>query len=143
MTTFEPTGGCISNGAARSAFMKDVVKRKDNKMDINSLTIGEAKQLAAMFGGVAATDDHPFNIGGKYFIRTVTHHHTGKLVRVTKTELVIKDAAWIADDGRLTDALKTGNFNEVEMFPTGSEVIIGRGSLIDAVEIPSIPTSQK
>lgn len=76
------------------------------------MTIGDAKVIAQMFGGDQAVEDHPFNIGGKYFIRTVTHHHTGKLVRVGRQELVLKDAAWIADDGRLTDSLKTGDSNE-------------------------------
>ena len=86
---------------------------------------------------------HPYNIGKNYFIRTVTHHHTGKLVDVTEHELVLEHAAWIADDGRFTEALAKSEFNEIEMFPAGSRVIIGRGSLIDAVEISTIPTSQK
>lgn len=81
-------------------------------------------------------------VGKKYFIRTVTHHHTGELVAVTDQEIILKDAAWIADDGRLTDALKTGDFNEVEIFPI-ENVLIGRGSIIDAVGITTIPTSQK
>ena len=110
-------------------------------IDINSLTIAQVKELASLFN-TNSTPAHPFKIGANYFIRTVTHHHTGRLVAVTPTELVLEDAAWIADDGRLTDALKTGTFNEVEMFPKGP-VIVGRGSLIDAVEITSIPTSQK
>lgn len=113
-------------------------------MNIEELTIGQARQLAALFSQQQpSSTGHPFEIGKNYFVRTVTHHHTGKLVEVTPTELVLTDAAWIADDGRLTDALKTGNFNEVEMFPTGSRVIIGRGSLIDALVISTIPTSQK
>lgn len=102
------------------------------------------EELLALFSNRGNTqNEHSFRIGGKYFIRTVTHHHTGILVQVTTTELVLEKAAWIADDGRLTDSLKKGEFNEVEMFPSGSRVIIGRGSLIDAVEINSIPTSQK
>lgn len=112
-------------------------------MKIEELTIKEARELVAMFGGITANNIHPFNVGGKYFIRTVTHHHTGRLVKVLPSELVLEDAAWIADDGRLTEALKTGNFNEVEMFPPGTQVIIGRASVIDAVEIDTIPTSQK
>lgn len=86
---------------------------------------------------------HPFKIGKNYFVRTVTHHHTGKLVAVFPTELVLENAAWIADDGRLTDALRKCEFDEIEMFPSGKQVVIGRGSLIDATEIDSIPTSQK
>ncbi len=114
-------------------------------MNIENLTIKEAREIAALFnlGNSSAQVVHPFEVGENYFIRTVTHHHTGKLVSVTPTELVLENAAWIADDGRLTDSLKTGNFSEVEMFPVGAKVIIGRGSLIDALKISIIPTSQK
>lgn len=83
-----------------------------------------------------------WQIGKKYFIRTVTFHYTGVLVAVTAQEIALENAAWIADDGRLTDALKTGSFNEVEMFPVGP-VLIGRGSIVDATQITVIPTCQK
>lgn len=111
-------------------------------MNIEELTIKEARELMALFNPQPKSV-HPFEMGKNYFIRTVTHHHTGRLVDVTPTELVLENAAWIADDGRLTAALATGEFSEVEMFPAGSRVIIGRGSLIDALVIQSIPTSQK
>lgn len=107
------------------------------------ISIEELKGLVSAKSCEHKQSNCPWNIGKNYFIRTVTHHHTGKLVCVTDTELVLENAAWIADDGRLTDSLKSGDFNEVEMFPVGSRVIIGRGSLIDAVEVCSIPTSQK
>ena len=111
-------------------------------MKIEDLTIGEAREITSMFGA-ASTGPSPYNIGKNYFIRTVTHHHTGKLVQVTPQELVLENAAWIADDGRLTEALRTCTFNEVEMFPADARVIVGRGSIIDAVEITNVPTSQK
>lgn len=109
---------------------------------LDELTIGEAREIANLFGNRCASEN-PYNIGANYFIRTVTHHLAGKLVRVTGQELVIENASWIADDGRLTEALKNCEFNEVEMFPKNSRVIIGRGSLIDATEISTVPTSQK
>ena len=109
-------------------------------INIEDLTVKEARQIAAMFG--TPEPKHPFAIGKNYFIRTVTHNHTGRLVEVTATELVLEDAAWIADSGRFSDALKSCSFDEVEPFPTG-RVIIGRSALIDAVEILTIPTSQK
>lgn len=114
-------------------------------MNINEITIGQAQEIAAMFPSASPTESSqgPWRLGGLYFIRTVTHHHTGRLVAVTAQELVITDAAWIADDGRLTESLATCEFNEVEMFPSGSSVIIGRASLIDAVEIKTLPTHQK
>ena len=111
-------------------------------LNIESITIDEARQIAALFGQ-SAQSENPYCIGGKYFIRTVTHHHTGRLVQVTSQELVLEDAAWIADDGRLQPALESGVFNEVEMFPKGSRVIVGRAAIVDAVEIGSIPMEQK
>lgn len=64
------------------------------------------EELTAITGINAAAKMHPFEVGKNYFIRTVTHHHTGKLVAVYDHELVLENAAWIADDGRLSDALK-------------------------------------
>lgn len=77
----------------------------------------------------------PYKVGKTYFIRTVTHHFTGVLVAVYPQELVLKDAAWIADDGRLSSAVASGTFNEVEPYPDSAEVVIGRGSLIDATVV--------
>jgi len=84
----------------------------------------------------------PWNIGANYLIRTVTMIDTGRLVEVTPMELVLEDAAWVADTGRFSDALKKSEFSEVEPFPAG-RVIIGRGSIIDAVEISNLPMKQK
>lgn len=113
-------------------------------MNIESLTIAEAREIAKIFGTQPqlTAAGHPYQIGSPYFIRTVTFHHTGRLVAVTEHELVLEDAAWIADDGRFSDALKTGTFSEVEPFPDG-QVIIGRASIIDAVKIGVLPRSQK
>lgn len=84
----------------------------------------------------------PWQIGANYFIRTVTHHYTGRLEAVYQKELVLSEAAWIADDGRFHTALSTGEFNEVEPFI--SNVIIGRGSIIDAsIWTHKLPKTQK
>jgi hypothetical protein len=86
--------------------------------------------------------DAHWKIGADYLIRTATMIDAGKLVAVTEHELVLEDASWIADTGRFGKALETSSFNEVEMFPTG-QVIVGRGSLIDAVQISQLPTKTK
>lgn len=110
-------------------------------MNIDDLTVRELKCIQTILGG--STDPHPYKVGKPYFIRTVTHHLTGRLIKVTDKELVLEDAAWIADDGRFYDALKDGEFSEVEPFPDG-EVIVGRGSIIDAVEWKhDLPKKQK
>ena len=93
---------------------------------------------------MANKKDGPWQIGANYFIRTVTHHYTGKLTAVYPGELVLLDAAWIADDGRFMQAVAKGEFNEVEPFPDGAEVVIGRGSILDAMVIPfQLPRVQK
>ena len=114
-------------------------------MNIENLTIGEARAIAALFAGqpVAAAASHPFEIGKNYFIRTVTHHLTGRLVEVGHQELVLVDGAWIADDGRLADALKSETFAEVEPVPDDRKIIVGRASIIDAQIITKLPRSQK
>ncbi len=86
--------------------------------------------------------EFPWKIGANYLIRTVTMIDTGKLVAVSEHELVLEEAAWIADTGRFADALMKGSFVEVEPFPDG-EVIVGRGAVIDAVQIKTLPRKQK
>ena len=118
-------------------------------MDISKLTIAEAREIAALFSGkliasAPSSVPHPFEVGENYFLRTVTHHFTGKLVAVHAMEIVLTQAAWIADDGRFADAVKEGKFNEVEPFPSDAEVIINRASLVDALKVAfKLPCSQK
>ena len=100
-------------------------------MDIDNITIGEAKQLFAMFGSNNAASEHPYEVGENYFIRTVTHYFTGRLTAVFNHELVLEDVAWIADTGRYHEALAGKGFEEIEPYPEGS-VVLGRGAIIDA-----------
>lgn len=119
-------------------------------VDINKLTVGEAREIAEMFrfnydmprASSAAHEDVHWKIGAIYLIRTVTHIDTGRLVAVTRNELVLEEAAWIADTGRYADAILKAEFNEVEPYPDG-QVIIGRGALIDAVQIGKTQRKQK
>lgn len=69
-------------------------------------------------------------IGEKYLIRTVTMYYTGKLVSITDTDLLLDDAAWIADTHRYHAALASGELGRVEPYP--SSVIVFRGGMIDA-----------
>ncbi len=77
-----------------------------------------------------------WNIGKKYFIRTVTMNLHGTLVEVTDKELVLMDAAWIADTKRFAQFVKNEPQEgiEVEPFPRHKPVIVGRGAIIDAIE---------
>ena len=74
-----------------------------------------------------------WQIGKLYLIRTVTFFYVGRLVALDEHELVLEDAAWVADTGRFAEALATGKLTEVEPYPDGP-VLIGRGALVDAAE---------
>jgi hypothetical protein len=68
----------------------------------------------------------------------------GILIDVTDNELVLSQAAWIADTGRFSNFVNgTIEPNEVEPFPQDEIVIVGRGSLIDAVRLDSSFSKQK
>lgn len=81
-------------------------------------------------------------VGKNVFVRTVTHHYTGKLEAVDDGVLHLSEAAWIADDGRFADCLNSGTFNEVEPYP--GDCYVNAGSLVDVSEwLHDLPRTQK
>jgi hypothetical protein len=67
-------------------------------------------------------------VGQKLFIRTVTYHMTGKVTKRMGAFIQMEDAAWIADSGRFSTALKTGELSEVE--PVGT-MWVNLSSIVD------------
>lgn len=53
-------------------------------------------------------------VGQKLFIRTVTYHMTGKVVNRMGAFIQLENAAWIADSGKFSTAIKEGALSEVE-----------------------------
>jgi hypothetical protein len=103
------------------------------------VTIEELKELIQSRGGTAS---HSLELGKSYLIRTVTLYYVGRLVAVTDSDLVLADAAWVADTGRFANALRSGTLNEVEPFI--GNAIVFRGGLIDATEWSGrLPADQK
>lgn len=116
-------------------------------MNINELTIGQYREIAALLNQQQPQAQQqqlqPYVIGKHYQIRTVTMIYTGRIIDVGHQELVIDDACWIADTGRYADSLvNASKYNEVEPYPDGP-VIIGRGAILDAVQIKPFTRSQK
>lgn len=73
--------------------------------------------------------ESPRRVGNNVLIRTVTHYHTGKIVKLTTEEIVLADAAWIADTSRFSTALETGVVGEVEPFV--GPVSVATGAIVD------------
>lgn len=78
-----------------------------------------------------------FEIGKKYFVRTVTHYHLGLLVNENEMFLSFKSCSWVADTKRFHIFLENGVVDdspEIETFPENSIVHVNKGAIIDIVE---------
>jgi len=112
------------------------------KCNIDNLTLGDIKELKSLFGTSVSNAEHKFKVGESYLIRTVTMILVGRLEWVGDKELELSSASWVADTGRFFNAVKEGKLNEVEPFT--NNILIGRGSLIDAtVWTHELPKTQK
>jgi len=100
------------------------------------LSLDDIRQL------VSGGKSHSFEVGKAYLIRTVTMHYTGRVVAVTDSDVVLEEAAWIADTGRFADSLESGEFSEIEPYP--ARVAVCRGAMVDFCEWKhSLPRVQK
>ncbi len=103
-------------------------------MNIDDLTIKELREIAKLasgIGGARCSKSHSIPSGVNVFIRTVTHYYTGHVDSITDSDVVLSDAAWIASTGRFSDALKSGEFSEVEPYPDGVVCVVSRGAILD------------
>lgn len=113
-------------------------------MDLNELTIGQAKALTSLFDCKGDQSPYQHLMGKNVIVRTVTMIYTGVLQSVHQHELVMTDVSWIPETERYMQFVETGAVRECEPYPSGLPVVIGRGALIDAVELKtSLPRSQK
>ena len=83
-------------------------------MNIDELTIGQAKDLVAIFGGGTNATLYPVEIGKAYCFRGVTYHWVGKVVAVIGSYAVLETAAWVADSGRFSEFIQNGTVAECE-----------------------------
>jgi hypothetical protein len=69
-----------------------------------------------------------FERGNKVFLRTVTYHHVGEVVKLEDGFLHLKDASWVADSGRFSVALEEGSLSEVELV---GDVAVNLSTVVD------------
>lgn len=111
-------------------------------MNINDLTIGQAKELTNLFGGRTQKSGCPFEIGKQYFIRTVTNYYVGVCESVSGQSVQLGNASWVPDTGRFSDSQKTKTFKEVEPYANG--VTVWFGGIIDHSPFEGdLPSEQK
>jgi hypothetical protein len=98
--------------------------------------ISRAGDLQEIFGGApkpkaTPTGSHSFREGQAIFMRCVTHYYTGRVVKVTDSDVVLEDAAWIADGMRFHNMLKEGLTKEAEIEPFPDGAVVSRGAIVD------------
>lgn len=102
------------------------------------------KLIEAILGSECAlgAKELPYRVGEKLFIRTVTHHFTGRVTSIVGKFLILEDAAWIADDGRFMEAINDGKLSEIE--PVNVPITLNTDSFIDSYPWKhELPRSQK
>lgn len=117
-------------------------------MNVENLTIGQARQIAEMFVKTEARRACPYSdaglIGNPIMVRTVTMISVGRLIAVGEHELTLVDVSWIPETGRWQQFIADGAIKECEPYPVGQPVLIGRGSIIDVTAWNSaLPSAQK
>lgn len=86
----------------------------------------------------------PIRVGNKVLVRAVTHYYTGEIVLITRDEIVLRSAAWVADTGRYSTALSSGMLGEYEGYPDAALVTVGRGAVVDVADwLHALPRGQK
>ena len=115
-------------------------------MNIDIMTFGELKQIAALFNSAPQqTKTHgDYPVGKNVIVRTVTMIYTGRLDSVTDSDLVLVDCSWIPETERFMQFVAEGKVKECEPYPDGLPVFINRGALLDMCELrKELPRSQK
>ena len=80
------------------------------------------------------------------FIRTVTYHYAGQVLSETKDTITLIKCCWVADSGRFTQAMETGNFGagETEPYPADMPVTIFKSAIVDMCPYcGTLPIAQK
>jgi hypothetical protein len=80
-------------------------------------------------------------VGKKLFLRTVTYHILGKVVKLIGDIIQLSDASWIADSGRFMNAIKDGELDEVE--PVGDWFVNINGVTDFGIWKHDLPSEQK
>jgi hypothetical protein len=91
------------------------------KMELLKMILGSCE---------GASVKHPYKVGEKLFVQTVTSYWTGRVSEVCGDFITLEDAAWIADTGRFSQAVNDGKLGEVE--PVDVPVRLNTGSFVNS-----------
>ena len=113
-------------------------------MNIEELTLKQIREIQSLACGVIAEPQSQYPVGKNVIVRTVTMIYTGRLEKVTATDLVLVDCSWIPETERFMQFVANGEVRECEPYPSDLCVFINRGALLDLCELKSsLPRQQK
>ena len=112
-------------------------------MNLDSLTLGEIKEISALLGNQNTSCTKPLTkIGDKVFIRTLTYHYIGEVIEETAEAVIIDKAVWVADSGQFTKAIQEGILSEIEII--GTRTVLLKSNMVDIIKWNhEIPTERK
>lgn len=112
-------------------------------IDIDKLTVGELREISRLAGrrSVPAVS-LPFKVGECILIRTVTMIDLGRVRAIGRDFITLEEGGWVADTGRFSRMLETGDMSEFEKAP--GWILVGRGAICDAFPWPhKLPAATK
>jgi hypothetical protein len=112
---------------------------------MENLTLKELKEIVNLFGN---KKEKEFEIGKNYFIKTVTYHYVGTVVKETSRFVYLENCSLIADSGTFSEAMQHGIISatgsEIEPYLPETRVDVGIGSISEKlIYIHELPTKQK
>jgi len=75
--------------------------------------------------------NHPYQEGQVWFFFCATRYVIGRVQKVFPLEILLSEASWVPNTGRMYNVLLKGEFEEVEPYPSGT-CVIGRLAVNDA-----------
>ncbi len=113
-------------------------------MNIEDMTLKQLREVQSIFSGSGTQDGDQYPVGKNVIVRTVTMIYTGRLAKVTKSDLVLVDCSWIPETERYMQFVAEGKVRECEPYPDGLDVFVNRGALLDMCELRTdLPRIQK
>lgn len=89
--------------------------------------------------------DSGLRLGESYFVQTVTHYYVGKLAALTPLFMILEEASWVADAGRLACTLQQGleAQKDTEIEPVGLQYVSIMSIVGVTVYAHPVPVEQK
>lgn len=84
-------------------------------IEISEETLEKIKEQLGDNFQVEEVNSYNDLVGKKVFLRTVTYHLVGEVVKIVGDLMFLKKATWVADSRRFSEAVKNGFSNEAEL----------------------------